>query len=214
MFEQSVGGHDCGRLGRGKDGYLGALSEQFEIAFGGLDFTLAPYPTEAQSLGAAVERLGVRALGLHGSLAGAAFIADAVDRAHYAKTGFNGLMLPLLEDSTLAKRAEQGTLTLKDLLMYSAVCGTGLDTVPLPGDTGPEELTAILLDVAALAQRLAKPLTARLMPVPGKRAGERTTFDFPYFANSHILAVDAKPLRGLLAGAEHFHLEARHQGKA
>jgi uncharacterized protein (UPF0210 family) len=185
------------------------LAAQYRVAFGGLDFTLAPYPTEAQSLGTAVERLGVPAVGLHGSLAGAAFIADALDRAVYPKTGFNGLMLPLLEDSTLALRGEERVLSLKDLLMYSAVCGTGLDTIPLPGDTSREQLAAILLDVAALAQRLAKPLTARLMPVPGKLAGELTTFDFPYFANSRILAVEANGMTGLWAGDEHFGLEPR-----
>ncbi|MBN1657433.1 MAG: DUF711 family protein [Anaerolineae bacterium] len=192
---------------------LARVSDELEaglgVAFGGLDLTLAPYPTEAQSLGTAIERLGVPAVGLHGSLAGAAFIADALDRARYPKVGFNGLMLPLLEDSTLALRAEQGTLTLKDLLMYSAVCGTGLDTVPLPGDVSVDALAAILLDVAALAQRLAKPLTARLMPIPGKRAGEPTAFDFPYFANSHVLSVEAEPLYGLWAGHERLPIEPR-----
>jgi uncharacterized protein (UPF0210 family) len=185
------------------------LSARFDVAFDGLDFTLAPYPTEAQSLGTALERLGVPAVGLHGSLAGAAFIADALDRAEFRKTGFNGLMLPMLEDSTLALRGEQGALSLKDLLMYSAVCGTGLDTIPLPGDTSPEQLAAIMLDVAALAQRLAKPLTARLMPVPGKRAGELTTFDFPYFANSRICAVEAQPLHRMWSGDESLILRPR-----
>jgi uncharacterized protein (UPF0210 family) len=185
------------------------LGARHEIAFGGLDFTLAPYPSEAQSLGTALEQLGVPAVGLHGSLAGAAFIADALDRAQLPKTGFNGLMLPLLEDSTLALRGKEGVLSLKDLLMYSAVCGTGLDTVPLPGDTSREQLAAILLDVAALARRLDKPLTARLMPVPGKRAGELTAFDFPYFANSRILAVEAQPLENLWVGDESFNLEPR-----
>jgi uncharacterized protein (UPF0210 family) len=185
------------------------LSGQHDLAFGGLDFTLAPYPTEAQSLGTAIERLGVPAVGLHGSLAGAAFIADALDRAAFPKAGFNGLMLPLLEDSILALRGEEGVLSLKDLLTYSAVCGTGLDTVPLPGHTSLEQLAAILLDVASLAQRLDKPLTARLMPVPGKRAGERTTFDFPYFANSRVLDVEAEPLRGLWAGDEALQLVPR-----
>jgi len=70
--------------------------------------------------------------------------------------------MPVLEDATLAQRAEEGTLTVKDLLLYSAVCGTGLDTVPLPGDTTNEQITAILLDLSALALRLDKPLTARL----------------------------------------------------
>jgi uncharacterized protein (UPF0210 family) len=189
------------------------LSGRHDIVFGGLDFTLAPFPTEAQSLGTALERLGVPAVGLHGSLAASAFIADALDRASYPKTGFNGLMLPLLEDSTLALRGEQGVLSLKDLLTYSAVCGTGLDTVPLPGDTSADQLAAILLDVAALAQRLDKPLTARLMPVPGKQAGERTAFDFPYFANSRVLAVEAEPVLGLWAGEEAFRLAPRLQNR-
>jgi len=185
------------------------LSQSFGVGFNGLDFTLAPFPTENESLGTAMERLGVPAVGLHGSLAGAAFIADAIDRARYPRVGFNGLMIPVLEDFTLARRAAEGTLTLKDLLMYSAVCGTGLDTVPLPGDTDPERIAAILLDMAALAQRLAKPLTARLMPIPGKHAGEPTTFDFPFFANSRVMAVEAEPLRGLFAGDECFHLRPR-----
>jgi uncharacterized protein len=69
------------------------------------------------------------------------------------------------------------------------VCGTGLDTVPLPGDVSEEELAGILLDVAALAVRLNKPLTARLMPVPGLSAGDVTRFEFEYFANGRVLGV-------------------------
>lgn len=185
------------------------LAALFNISFGGIDYSLAPFPEEALSLGTAFERLGVPAVGGHGSLAAAAFIADAIDRADFPRTGFSGLMLPVLEDATLAKRADEGTLTLRDLLMYSAVCGTGLDTVPLPGDTTVEQLTAILLDLAALAQRLAKPLTARLMPIPGKVAGERTDFDFAFFANSRVMAVEAAPLQGHFAGDESFSLERR-----
>jgi hypothetical protein len=119
------------------------------------------------------------------------------------------LFLPALEDSILAARAEEGLLTLKDLLLYSAVCGTGLDTIPLPGDTSPEALQAVLLDLAVLAQRLDKPLTARLMPVPGKAAGEQTGFDFAFFANSRILVLEAQPLQRFLAGDETFVLRPR-----
>jgi len=185
------------------------LARQFGLSFGGLDFTLAPFPQEAHSLGTALEELGLPAVGLHGSLAAAAFLTDTLDLARYQRTGFNGLMLPVLEDATLAKRAAEGTLAVKDLLMYSAVCGTGLDTVPLPGDTRPEELAAVLLDLAALAQRLEKPLTARLMPMPGKQAGDPIEFDFPYFANSRVLAVHARPLNGLFTGKESFYLRRR-----
>jgi hypothetical protein len=132
-----------------------------------------------------------------------------MDRARFPRTGFNGLMLPLLEDAALAQRAAEGFLSVKDLLLYSAVCGTGLDTVPLPGDTTAEELFPVLLDLACLAQRLNKPLTARLMPLPGKYAGDATNFDFPYFANSRVIALASNPLHGLFPGGETFYLQPR-----
>jgi uncharacterized protein (UPF0210 family) len=187
------------------------LKYRFNIRFGGIDFSLAPFPSEAQSLGAALERLGVARAGLHGSLAAAAILTEAIDRADFPHAGFCGLMLPVLEDAVLAWRAAEGTLSVKDLLLYSAVCGTGLDTVPLAGDTTPEQISALLLDLAALALRLNKPLTARLMPVPGKKAGDPTGFDFDFFANSRVMALRAEPLRGVLAGKETFPLKPRER---
>ncbi|MBN2148223.1 MAG: DUF711 family protein [Anaerolineales bacterium] len=185
------------------------LVERFGIRFGGIDFSLAPYPVEARSLGTAMERLGLPAVGLHGSLAAAALLTNAIDLARFPRTGFSGLMLPLLEDATLAQRAAEGALTVMDLLLYSAVCGTGLDTIPLPGDTSSDQIAAVLLDLAALAQRLGKPLTARLMPIPGKAAGEPTGFNFEYFANSRILPLRAAPLKDLFAGDGSFTLQKR-----
>ncbi len=177
------------------------LAGQFAVEFKGIDCSLAPFPEEWCSIGIALQSLGLPALGLHGSTAAAAFLADTLDRGAWKRTGFNGLMLPVLEDSTLAKSAYQ-TLTLKDLLLFSAVCGTGLDTVPLPGDVTAGQIESLLLDVAALAVRLNKPLTARLMPVPGKSAGQMTSFDFAFFSNGRVMALDAGNLGGMLAGNE------------
>lgn len=185
------------------------LSAAFDLPFGGLDFSLAPFPDEARSLGAALERLGLPALGVHGSTAAAALAAQALDRARFPRAGFSGLMFPVLEDTTLARRAAEGALSLKDLLLFSAVCGSGLDTVPLPGDVSAEALAALLLDVAALAVRLDKPLTARLMPIPGKSAGDAVEFDFAFFAPSRLLHLDAQPLRGLWGGGETFQIMRR-----
>jgi hypothetical protein len=98
--------------------------------------------------------MGIPRVGLHGSLAAAAILAKAIDRANFPHAGFSGFMQPVLEDSVLAKRASDGTLKVKDLLLYSAVCGTGLDTLPLPGDTSAEQIAALLLDLSALALRL------------------------------------------------------------
>ncbi len=188
------------------------LTNRFQIQFGGLDYSLAPYPEEARSLGAALERLGLSAVGRHGSLAGAAFLAECIDRANFPRVGFSGLMLPVLEDATLARRAAQGVLSLKDLLLFSAVCGTGLDTVPLPGDATVAQLYAVLVDLVTLSTRLRKPLTARLMPMPGKRAGDPITFDFPYFAESRVMALEALPLGGAWQSGETFNLNPRPGG--
>jgi uncharacterized protein (UPF0210 family) len=186
-----------------------ALARRKGVRFGGIDFSLVPFPEEALSIGTAMERLGVPAVGLHGTLAAAALLTDILERARFPHTGFNGLFLPVLEDARLARRAAEGSLTVKDLLLYSAVCGTGLDTLPLPGDTSPEALAATLLDLACLAQRLGKPLTARLMPIPGKTTGDPTDFDFSYFANSRVMSLQAEPLTGALERSERLELHPR-----
>jgi uncharacterized protein (UPF0210 family) len=175
------------------------LASMYQYAFKGLDFTLAPHPDANASIARALESLGLPAFGEAGSVAASAFITDTLDRAKYPRTGFNGLMLPVLEDSTLAARAQEGRLDLHNLLLCSAVCGTGLDVIPLPGETTADQIYPIILDMAALALRLDKQLTARLMPIPGKRAGESTNFDFDYFANSGILPLHSQPLNGFLA---------------
>jgi uncharacterized protein len=185
------------------------LKFKYLVKFGGIDYSLAPFPEETRSLGAAFERMGVPKVGLHGSLAAAAILTEAIDRARFPRAGFSGLMMPVLEDSRLAERAAEGRLTVKDLLLYSAVCGTGLDTVPLPGDVTSGQIAALLLDISAMAMRLDKPLTARLMPVPGKQAGDMTNFTFGYFANSRVMALKAEPLGKALGGSETIQLEKR-----
>ena len=177
--------------------------------FFGIDFSLAPFPDDAHSLGNAVEKMGVPKIGLHGSLAAAAILTEAVDRADFPHTGFSGFMQPILEDSVLAKRAAEGTLTIKDVLLYSAVCGTGLDTIPLPGDTTAEQITPLLLDLCALALRLDKPLTARLMPIPNKKAGDETDFDFAFFAPSRVMALESVELNSPLSNDEVLQIRKR-----
>jgi len=192
---------------------LEAVAEKMQKIYGyefkGLDFTLAPHPDQVASIGSALEALGLSSFGPHGSLFASTFLTTSLQQAQYRKTGFNGLMLPVLEDSTLALRAAEGSLSVTELLMFSAVCGAGLDVIPLPGDTTPEEIYPILLDLGALALRLNKPLTARLMPIPGKKAGDPTTFNFGYFANSRVMPLRSQKLSGLMSGSERIKLPQR-----
>lgn len=173
------------------------IASKHSIRFLGIDFSLAPYPEPERSLGTAIELLSGAEVGLHGTVAGAAFLADCLDQAQFQRSGFCGLFLPVLEDSVLAKRAASGRLDLKDLLLLSTVCGTGLDTIPLPGDVDHKSVTALLVDLGALALRHDKPLTARLMPIPRKSAGDEVHFDFPYFADSRVMALPEQPLSEL-----------------
>jgi hypothetical protein len=127
-----------------------------------------------------------------GTLAACAVITDVLKGLPVKICGFSGLMLPVMEDSTLARRAAEGRFNIDQLLLYSAVCGTGLDVVPLPGDTSEETLAAIIRDVAALSVKWRKPLSARLLPVPGKKAGETTSYVHPFMVNTKVMQLPAR----------------------
>jgi uncharacterized protein (UPF0210 family) len=148
----------------------------------GLDPT--PAPLKDVSIGAAIERFTGRPFGSSGTLSAARLITDAVKTVTAKKVGYSGLMLPVLEDSRIAQRWSEGALHVDSLLAYSAVCATGLDTVPLPGGVTEEQLARILGDVASLAYTWKKPLTARLLPVKGGGPGQRTQFKDPSLDNA------------------------------
>lgn len=174
------------------------LAAESGVEYGGTDLTPAPFPDHAMSSAGMLEDLGVEAIGAAGTLAAASCLTRMLKRLPFEHVGFSGLMLPVLEDSLLAERASEGLLSVSELLLYSAVCGTGLDTVPLPGDASADELAGIVLDVAAMALALQKPLSCRLFPVPGKAAGEMTDYDFPYFANGRVLPLKGRSASRLL----------------
>ncbi|BBB49150.1 DUF711 family protein [Pelolinea submarina] len=186
-----------------------AAVKKFGVPFKGFDFSLAPYPEEWCSLGKAFEKLGVPSIGYMGSLTAAAILTNALDQGTWLRTGYNGLMLPVLEDSILADRSQNDHFTIKDLLLYSAVCGTGLDTVPLPGDIAVESIVPLLFDISALSLRLNKPLTARLMPVPGLKSGDQTAFTFDMFKNGRIMDYPAAALSGVLSSSEWLDIQKR-----
>jgi uncharacterized protein len=158
--------------------------------YAGMD--LSPAPLKDVSIGAAIEELTGQPFGSSGTLTAAATITAAIKSIGVQQTGFSGLMLPILEDTRLAQRWSEGRVSLDALLAYSAVCGTGLDTVPLPGDVTEEQLDLMIGDMASLAVKWHKPLTARLLPVTDKHAGEMTEFADPYLVNARVQAIEPK----------------------
>jgi uncharacterized protein (UPF0210 family) len=167
-------------------GAIQAIARQVEKQTGwsylGLDDS--PAPLKEVSIGGAIEKLIHAPVGSSGTLAAAALVTGVLKNIPIQHAGYSGLMLPVLEDSVLAERWSEGRLRLDSLLAYSAVCGTGLDVVPLPGDVTVKQLARIIGDVASLAVKLHKPLSARLLPVAGKKPGERTEFQDPFLVNA------------------------------
>jgi hypothetical protein len=150
----------------------------------GLD--LSPAPHKEVSIGSAIAGFTGSKFGTSGSLTGVATITGALRDIMVRRVGFSGVMMPVLEDTRLSQLWGQGALSMDQLLAYSSVCGTGLDTIPLPGDITPQQLERIIGDVATLSVKLSKPLTARLMPVPGAKPGDQTSFDDPNLVNTVI----------------------------
>ena len=174
---------------------LGAFATQIEKVateisatsgwdYGGID--LSPAPLKEISIGRAFENYLGKPLGSSGTLTTATLITRALKAIPVKQAGYSGLMLPVLEDTVIAQRWSEGRLSIDAMLSYSAVCGTGLDTIPLPGDVTPEQVARILGDVASLSVKWHKPLSARLQPVTGKKPGDMTQFDSPFLVEAKI----------------------------
>ena len=156
-----------------------------------LGVDLSPAPGKEASIGTVIENISKQPFGANGTLAAVGVITSALKDIGLRRTGYSGLMLPILEDPVLAERWNAGLVSLDALVSYSAVCGTGLDTIPLPGDATVEQLARIIGDVATVSAKWNKPLSARLLPVAGRMAGQQTEFSDPALLNGVI-----QPLSG------------------
>ena len=86
--------------------------------------------------------------------------------------GLSGAFIPLSEDAAMTDAAERGALTLDKLEAMTCVCSVGLDMVAVPGDTSAESLAGIIADEMAIGMINNKTTAVRIIPVPGRKAGE------------------------------------------
>ena len=171
----------------GVERVLDGIAHDERVYYAGID--TSPAPLGSVSIGAAIETLAGSAFGDAGTLDACATLTAAIKALPVRACGYCGLMLPVLEDDVLAARASEGRFGVRELLLYSSVCGTGLDVVPIPGDAPEASIARLLLDVAALSTRLDKPLSARLLLAPGLGPGDVTSFESVYLTNARVLAV-------------------------
>lgn len=175
------------REGRVLTEIAGRLARDHAMTFNGLD--LSPAPNGEESIAEAIEAVGLGDFGEPGTLIVVAAITSALKNTGLKTCGYNGLFLPVMEDAGIVRRIASAHITVPTLLLFSSVCGSGLDTVPISGDAPIERIAATMLDVATLSMRLNKPLSARLFPVPGRQVGEMSTFDSPWITNAPIMAI-------------------------
>ena len=155
-----------------------------------LGIDTSPAPAKDRSIAAAIEALTHSPFGAGGTLEACSIVTAALKSVAVRTCGYSGLMLPVLEDPLLAQRAGENRYGIRDVLLYSSVCGTGLDVVPIPGDTPATSIAGLLRDVASLATRLRKPLSARLFLVPNKQPGDMARFDDPVLTDSVVMKLD------------------------
>ena len=160
-------------IGREVAGILG-------VPFGVVDLSLAPTPNVGDSVGEIFQSLGLTSIGVPGSTVALAMLNDAVKKggafASLNVGGLSGAFIPVSEDLNISQAAENGFLCLEKLEAMTSVCSVGLDMVAVPGETSAETIAAIIADEMAIGVINKKTTAARIIPVPGKKAGERASF--------------------------------------
>ncbi|MGE3819381.1 MAG: PFL family protein [Isosphaeraceae bacterium] len=170
------------------------VAARLGVAFGIVDLSLAPTPQVGDSVGEILQAMGVVRIGAPGSTAALALLNDAVKKggsfASSSVGGLSGAFIAVSEDSALARAVEDGDLTLSKLEAMTAVCSVGLDMIAVPGDADAETLSALIADEVAIGVINHKTTAVRVIPVPGKAAGERAVFG-GLFGEMAILPIHA-----------------------
>ena len=155
-------------------------SARLGVPFGIVDLSLAPTPARGDSVARILEAMGLERVGTHGSTAALALLNDAVKKGGAMASshvgGLSGAFIPVSEDEGMIEAAELGALTFDKLEAMTCVCSVGLDMIAVPGDTPASTLSAIIADEAAIGMINRKTTAVRVIPVPGKKVGDRVEF--------------------------------------
>lgn len=156
------------------------VAKALDIPFGVVDLSLAPTPNVGDSVGEIMQILGVDAIGAPGSTAIIAMLNDAVKKggtfASQSVGGLSGAFIPVCEDQALANAVRDGSLVLEKLEAMTCVCSVGLDMIAIPGSVDAATISAIIADEMAIGMINSKTTAVRLIPVPGKEAGDFVSF--------------------------------------
>jgi uncharacterized protein (UPF0210 family) len=155
-------------------------AKRLGVPFGILDLSLAPTPAVGDSVARILEEMGLESAGTHGTTAALAMLTDMVKKGGVMASthvgGLSGAFIPVSEDEGMVAAVKKGSLSLDKLEAMTCVCSVGLDMIAIPGDTSAATISAIIADEAAIGMVNNKTTAVRLIPVPGKKAGDWAEF--------------------------------------
>ncbi|MDR0909535.1 MAG: PFL family protein [Spirochaetaceae bacterium] len=171
-------------------------SKRLGVPFGILDLSLAPTPAVGDSVARILERMGIGAAGTHGTTAALAMLTDMVKKgglmASGSVGGLSGAFIPVSEDEGMIAAVQNGNLNLEKLEAMTSVCSVGLDMIAIPGDTSPATISGIIADEMAIGMVNGKTTAVRLIPAPGKKAGDFIEFG-GLLGGAPVMAIDNAP---------------------
>lgn len=155
-------------------------SRRLNVPFGIVDLSLAPTPAVGDSVAYILEEMGLEKCGTHGTIAALALLNDAVKKGGIMASshvgGLSGAFIPVSEDQGMINAVKAGALSIDMLKAMTCVCSVGLDMIAVPGDTTAETISAIIADEMAIGVVNNKTTAVRIIPAPGKAAGEVVEF--------------------------------------
>jgi uncharacterized protein (UPF0210 family) len=155
-------------------------ADRLGVPFGILDLSLAPTPAVGDSVARILEEMGLESAGAPGTTAALAMLTDMVKKGGVMAStnvgGLSGAFIPVSEDEGMVAAVRAGSINLEKLEAMTCVCSVGLDMIAIPGDTTAETISGIIADELAIGMVNNKTTAVRLIPVPGKVAGEWAEF--------------------------------------
>ncbi|MDR1466798.1 MAG: PFL family protein [Treponema sp.] len=181
-------------------------AKRLRVPFGILDLSLAPTPAVGDSVARILEEMGLGAAGAHGTTAALAILTDMVKKGGVMAStrvgGFSGAFIPVSEDEGMVAAVRGGYIGLDKLEAMTSVCSVGIDMAALPGDTSPSTISAIIADEMAIGMVNNKTTAVRVIPVPGKKAGDWAEFG-GLLGGAPVMAVNAASSTAFIARGGH-----------
>ena len=155
-------------------------AKRLGVPFGSVDLSLAPTPARGDSVAYILSEMGLEMTGAPGTTAALAMLNDMVKKGGVMASshvgGLSGAFIPVSEDIGMIEAAAAGCLRLEKMEAMTCVCSVGLDMIAIPGDTSANTIAGIIADEAAIGMVNNKTTAVRVIPAPGKKAGDTVNF--------------------------------------